>query len=63
LTDGIWDHGNAYKERVCYRHGEKKWLLGNLNRWMRPSDFKIPGAEAKLNVKLEEEYGQKQWEV
>jgi hypothetical protein len=60
-ADGNWDHDAAYQQRFCSNHGETEWLLGTPHRWMRPSDFKISGAEAKLEAKLHE-YEKNPWE-
>jgi hypothetical protein len=59
-VDGIWDHDNVHDQRFCFDHGENEWLLGTPNRWMRPSDFKVAGAEAKLEAKLQD-YNRKPW--
>ena len=51
-TDGKWDHTAAYECRFCVQHEEDEWLLGSVDRWMYPSDFNIPEAEAVLEAKL-----------
>lgn len=58
--DGIWDHDASYQERFCFDHGEPEWLLGTPDRWMRPRDFTISGAEAQLEAKLQE-YNRTPW--
>jgi hypothetical protein len=60
-ADGIWDHDASYQERFCFNHSEPEWLLGIPNMWMRPRDFNISGAEAKLAAKLQE-YNRNPWE-
>jgi hypothetical protein len=51
-NDGKWDHIAAHESRFCFEHEENEWLLESEYRWMRPSDFNIPGAEAALEAKL-----------
>lgn len=53
-TDGKWDHTAAYECRFCVQHEEDEWLLGSVDRWMYPSDFNSPGAEAVLEAKFRE---------
>jgi len=38
--------------RFCFDHGQNEWLLGTPDRWMRPGDFKVSEAEAKLEAEL-----------
>lgn len=50
---GVWDHDAAYDRRFCFDHGETECLLGTADRWMFPSDFGIPDAEAALEARLQ----------
>ena len=52
-NDGKWDVIAAHEARFCFQHGEDEWLLESENKWMDPSDFDIPGAEAELEAKLQ----------
>jgi hypothetical protein len=58
-VDDIWDHEAVYQERFCYQHGTE-WLLGTLDRWMRPDDFKVRGVAAKLEARYQE-YKSQPW--
>lgn len=51
--DGDWDHIAAPETRFCFNHKEDEWLLSCTDRWMRPSDFNLPGAELTLGAKLQ----------
>ena len=52
-NDGKWDLIAAHESRFCFQHEEDEWLLESKNKWMDPSDFNIPGAEAALEAKLQ----------
>ena len=61
-NDGKWDLIAAHEFRFCFQHGEDEWLLESENKWMDPSDFNIPGAEAALEAKLQK-YDSSPWDL
>ena len=50
--DGVWPQEAAYDRKYCRRHRTYEYLLGTLDRWMRPSDFDDLG-DNKLDAMLE----------
>jgi hypothetical protein len=61
-ADDIQDYDFAYQERFCFELEETEWLLGTSDRWMRPSNLNISGAEAKSEAKLQE-HNRRPWVV
>jgi hypothetical protein len=51
-NEGKWNLTNAYEFRFCFEHGQQEWLLQCADRWMRPSEFNVYEAKAKLEIKL-----------
>jgi len=58
----IWITTSLIQKRFCFELEETEWLLGTSDRWMRPSNLNISGAEAKSEAKLQE-HNRRPWVV